>query len=185
MERYSPDFVHGAIDGLVTTFAVVNGAMGARVSLKTVIILGLVNVFADGFTIAAGKYLSAKAEVDVLKKEGKTRHVTPMVSAVTIFITFVLAGMVPLIPLIVKYFVEGDTLAHPKNMDSYLIAMYAITAVTLYGVGWIRGKMTKQDPNTNGKEVLLIGGGAAIIALFVGHSLHAISSSRNKNYDQE
>jgi VIT1/CCC1 family predicted Fe2+/Mn2+ transporter len=173
--EYSPDFVHGAIDGLVTTFAVVNGAMGARVSLKTVIILGLVNVFADGFTIAAGKYLAAKAEVDVLEKEGKTRHVSPMVSAVTIFITFVLAGMIPLIPLIVKYFTQGDTLTHPKNMDAYLMAMYAITAVTLYGVGWVRGKMTNQDPNTNGKEVLLIGGCAAIIALFIGHSLHAIS----------
>lgn len=176
--EYSPDFVHGAIDGLVTTFAVVNGAMGARVSLKTVIILGLVNVFADGFTIAAGKYLAAKTEVVVLEKEGKARHMSPMMSAVTIFITFILAGMIPLIPLIVKYFTHGDTLAHPSTIDSYLIAMYAITAVTLYGVGWIRGKMTNQDPNTNGKEVLLIGGSAAIIALFVGHSLHTISSSK-------
>lgn len=173
MSKYSADFVHGSIDGLVTTFAVVNGAMGARLSLKAVIILGMVNVIADGFTIAAGKYLSAKAEVSLLSKEGKTRHLPPLSSAITILFSFMISGMIPLIPLIMRYAMSGDVSDfHPsKAMDSYIISMYAITAMSLYAIGWMRGKLTKEDPHKNAREVLLIGGGAAIIALLVGHTL--------------
>lgn len=167
---YSAEFVHGSIDGLVTTFAVVNGSIGAHLSLKSVIILGLVNVIADGFTIAAGKYLSAKAEVDTLRKEGKTRHHSPLTSAIIIFFSFAISGMIPLIPLIIRYQEEGNVKAGDIN-NVYTIIMYAITALALYVIGWIRGKMTGDDPHTNAREVLLIGGGAAILALFVGRTL--------------
>ena len=38
---YVRDFVYGGIDGAVTTFAVVAGVVGAALSAKVVIILGL------------------------------------------------------------------------------------------------------------------------------------------------
>lgn len=168
--NYSSEFVHGSIDGLVTTFAVINGAIGAHLSLKSVIILGIVNVIADGFTIAAGKYLSAKAEEDTLKKQNKSRHLSPLTSALVIFISFALSGLIPLIPLFIRYYNEGDGKAGDIS-NAYTIAMYIITAITLYGIGWIRGIMTDEDPRKNAQEVALIGGGAAIIALFVGRTL--------------
>jgi VIT1/CCC1 family predicted Fe2+/Mn2+ transporter len=167
---YSSEFVHGSIDGLVTTFAVINGAIGAHLSLKSVLILGLVNVIADGFTIAAGKYLSAKAEVDTLKKEGKTRSVSPLNSAIVIFISFAISGLIPLIPLFIRYYNEGNVKAGDITND-YTVIMYMITALALYGIGWLRGKMTGDDPHTTAREVALIGGGAAILALFVGRTL--------------
>ena len=49
---YVGDFVYGAIDGSVTTFAVVSGVVGAALSVNIVIILGLANLFADGFSIS-------------------------------------------------------------------------------------------------------------------------------------
>jgi vacuolar iron transporter family protein len=58
------DFVYGAIDGTVTTFAIVAGVKGADLSLATILILGASNVFADGFSMAAGNYLGIKAEQD-------------------------------------------------------------------------------------------------------------------------
>jgi len=167
---YSSEFVHGSIDGLVTTFAVINGAIGAHLSLKSVIILGIVNVIADGFTIAAGKYLSAKAEADVLKKEGKVRNVSPFNSAIVIFISFALSGLIPLIPLFIRYYNEGNVKAGDIT-NEYTVIMYIITALALYGIGYLRGKMTGDDPQTNAREVTLIGGGAALLALFVGRTL--------------
>ena len=56
------DFVYGGIDGAVTTFAVVAGVEGASLSLSVILILGFANLFADGFSMSVGKYLSDKSE---------------------------------------------------------------------------------------------------------------------------
>ena len=59
---YLGDFVLGAVDGAVTTFAIVAGAAGAGLSSGVAIVLGLANVLADGFSMAAGNFLKAKAD---------------------------------------------------------------------------------------------------------------------------
>ena len=59
---YLGDFVLGAVDGAVTTFAIVAGAAGAGLSNGVVAVLGLANVAADGFSMAAGNYLKARAD---------------------------------------------------------------------------------------------------------------------------
>lgn len=59
---YLSDFVYGAIDGTVTTFAVVSGVAGAQLSPSVVLILGMANLFADGFSMAASNYVSSKTE---------------------------------------------------------------------------------------------------------------------------
>jgi len=48
-QEYLGEFVYGGIDGAVTTFAVVSGAVGAGLSNKIIIILGFANLLADGF----------------------------------------------------------------------------------------------------------------------------------------
>lgn len=58
---YLGDFVYGAIDGTVTTFAVVSGAAGASLSSGIVIVLGIANLVGDGFSMAAGNYLGVRS----------------------------------------------------------------------------------------------------------------------------
>lgn len=65
------DFVYGAIDGSVTTFAVVSGVAGAALSANIVIILGLANLLADGLSMAVGNYLSSKSEREYARNERK------------------------------------------------------------------------------------------------------------------
>lgn len=59
---YLSDGVLGGIDGCVTTFAVVAGGVGGALSAKIIVMLGLANLLADGFSMAASNYLSAKSE---------------------------------------------------------------------------------------------------------------------------
>ncbi len=59
---YLKDFVYGAIDGAVTTFAVVAGVAGAGLSAGIIIILGFANLIADGFSMAVSNYLGTRAE---------------------------------------------------------------------------------------------------------------------------
>ncbi|MEX0707386.1 MAG: VIT1/CCC1 transporter family protein [Woeseia sp.] len=65
---YLADAVLGAIDGCVTTLAVVAGAVGARFSPTVAIILGLANLLADGFSMAVSNYQSARTREDQLKR---------------------------------------------------------------------------------------------------------------------
>lgn len=62
------DVIYGAIDGAVTTFAIVAGVVGAELSTKVIIALGIANVLADGFSMAAGNYSGTKAELDDAKR---------------------------------------------------------------------------------------------------------------------
>ena len=62
------DMIYGAIDGGVTTFAIVAGVAGAGLSPFVIVALGLANVFADGFSMAAGNYSGTKAELDDMRR---------------------------------------------------------------------------------------------------------------------
>ena len=67
-QKYLGEFVYGGIDGSVTTFAVVAGAAGAHLEPSIVIILGLANLIADGFSMSVGSYLSKKTENEQYRK---------------------------------------------------------------------------------------------------------------------
>jgi VIT1/CCC1 family predicted Fe2+/Mn2+ transporter len=62
------EFVYGGMDGGVTTFAVVAGATGAHFDNSVIIILGLANLIADGFSMSVGSYLSIKSELESYRK---------------------------------------------------------------------------------------------------------------------
>jgi VIT1/CCC1 family predicted Fe2+/Mn2+ transporter len=58
------DIVYGAHDGIVTTFAVVAGTVGADLPPGIIIILGVANLLADGVSMGVGNFLSLKSETD-------------------------------------------------------------------------------------------------------------------------
>jgi len=59
---YLRDFLYGAIDGAVTTFAIVSGVAGAGLASGIVLILGIANLLADGFSMAASNFTGVRAE---------------------------------------------------------------------------------------------------------------------------
>jgi VIT1/CCC1 family predicted Fe2+/Mn2+ transporter len=63
-EEHLKDSVYAANDGIVTTFAVVAGVVGASLNPFTILALGFANLLADGFSMATGNYLGTKSESD-------------------------------------------------------------------------------------------------------------------------
>jgi hypothetical protein len=59
--RYVKDIIYGANDGIITTFAVVSGVTGAALSANIILILGIANLLADGFSMGASNYLSMRS----------------------------------------------------------------------------------------------------------------------------
>lgn len=67
-QSYLGDGVLGAMDGTVTTFAIVAGASGAGLPAATALVLGLANALADGFSMATSNYLKAKSDRHVVER---------------------------------------------------------------------------------------------------------------------
>lgn len=67
-KSYLAAAVLGAIDGCVTTVAIVAGAAGAGVAPPVALILGAANLLADGFSMAASNYEAVRGEAESLSK---------------------------------------------------------------------------------------------------------------------
>lgn len=66
---YISEFVYGATDGTVTTFAVVAAAAGAGLGTSVALVLGVANMLADGFSMGVSSFLSKKSDNDHIKKD--------------------------------------------------------------------------------------------------------------------
>lgn len=73
-QEYIAEFVYGAIDGTVTTFAVVAAAAGAGLPARVAAVLGLANLFADGFSMGVSSFLSKRSETAQNMKERRKFH---------------------------------------------------------------------------------------------------------------
>jgi VIT1/CCC1 family predicted Fe2+/Mn2+ transporter len=81
LSEHIKELVYGGIDGIITTFAVVAGFTGATammgddgaltIPVTIVLIFGLANLFADGFSMGVGDFLSSRAEKKLFEKEQK------------------------------------------------------------------------------------------------------------------
>ena len=211
---YLGDAVLGAIDGCVTTFAVVAGAVGARFPVVVIVVLGLANLIADGFSMAVSNYQAAKTERDeldkarageeyqieriphgereeirqifaqkgfqgdlldravevitadrrqwvdtMLKEEMKIRTEVPgpVQSAVATFSAFLVVGLIPLSPFL---------LAVPRE-NAFTVSI-AVTATAFFAVGLVKGFTLGRHAWRSAFNTLLTGGGAALLAYFVG-----------------
>lgn len=163
-EKYLPEFIYGAIDGVVTTFAIVAGVSGAGLDPAIVLILGISNVLADGFSMASSNFLSSRAEEKLGSGEGKK----PFKTALVTFISFVLLGLVPLLSFVFQ-FLFGWFSEYQFEISIVL------TSVAFIAVGYIKGRVTKQHGFRSSLETLMVGGIAASVAYVVGALLHNVA----------
>lgn len=163
-ERYLAEFVYGGIDGVITTFAIIAGAIGASLNTVVILILGFANLFADGFSMAVSNYLSTKSQHELnLRHKHLHQHKdkNPRRTAVAIFISFVFIGIIPLLSFVLAPF--SQTIEENKFTISFVM-----TALALVIVGAIKGKIVEKNYLHSAIETLIIGGIAAIIAFIVG-----------------
>lgn len=154
--HYIGDVVYGANDGLITTFTIVSGVAGAGLSTTILLILGVVNLVADGFSMGASNYLSIRSRPG---SEGIDRgRMEPFLHALATLLSFVIVGAVPL----VSFLLPGG---RPFLMSCVL------TGVVLFAVGSSRTLVLDQRWIRCGLEMLAIGAVAAGVAYGVGAAM--------------
>lgn len=218
--KYIGDLVYGANDGIITTFSVIAGAIGASLSPSIIIILGFANILADGISMGSSNFLGKKSEQDYAKtqrekeaweienlKELEIEEVrqiyqekgfqgellekvvktitgnkkvwletmmrdelnifvdekeNPQKHALATFLSFVLAGILPLSPFLIP------------NLNFQVELSAIIGGLTLFTVGALRSLITAVSWFRGGMEMLLIGSFAAAVAFLIGNFLERL-----------
>ncbi len=76
-QSYLGDSLLGAVDGVVTTFAVVAGAVGGGFGSQVIVVLGIAKLLADGFSMGVSNYLQTKSEREQVEqaRRKERRHI--------------------------------------------------------------------------------------------------------------
>ena len=152
------DVVTAGNDGVVTTFAVVAGSLGASLSPSVVLILGFANLFADGLSMSTGAYLGVKSEIEFENNSGEKIKLgnKPLINGLTTFVSFIIAGLIPLTPYLLKF------------ENSFLVSSFLVF-LTLLVIGVFRGIIVRKSLIRTIIENILIGGVSAVVAYIVGN----------------
>ncbi|HEU5491582.1 MAG TPA: VIT1/CCC1 transporter family protein [Gaiellaceae bacterium] len=161
VRKYLPDLVYGANDGIITTFAVASGVVGAALSDRIIVILGFANLFADGFSMGASNFLSLRSYADPVERAGRPQAARRGGATLLGFVT---AGMIPLVAYIVPL---ADGARFPIAVALTLGALFAVGASRTFvtHLGWIR----------SGLEMLCVGALAAAVAYSIGALAAAVT----------
>jgi vacuolar iron transporter family protein len=161
LRHYLSDIIYGANDGIITTFTVISGVEGAKLSPLIVIIIGFVSLFGDGVSMGASRFLSIRAAASA---HGADRgYIEPFYHAFVTFLAFFMFGLLPLLSFLIP------------NIQHMQFALSACaTAVALFVVGSLRVFVTKKAWLRGGLEMLLIGGVVAVLAYAVGFYIKSL-----------
>lgn len=156
-EDYLRSGMFGLQDGLVSTTGVVVGISTGVANKEIIILAALVAVMVEASSMAAGQYSSEKA-VHQMDKTGKHSD-NLILGAIIMFISYLLAGMVPIVPTMV--------LDQPMAKTVSIIAAF----VGLFVIGYIKGKVVDHKPLRSAIELFIIGAIATSIGILVGNIL--------------
>jgi vacuolar iron transporter family protein len=173
-EDHLGKFVYGAIDGTVTTFAVVAASAGAGLSSGIVIILGFANLLGDGFSMGASAYLAAKSERDLARRRQEEPQVTvrmkpgdtPFKNGAITFAAFVTVGIIT----VMTYVVDALFGLHLSPLTLF-ISSAVLTGLTFIGIGLLKAKVTETGFLQSAAETFALGSTAAILAYLTGDVL--------------
>jgi VIT1/CCC1 family predicted Fe2+/Mn2+ transporter len=157
MSLYLSEFVYGGIDGIITTFSIVAGSSGGSLLRNVILILGLSNVVSDGFSMGVSRYVSSKTEI----KQGFLKEKDPTISAIVTFVSFILVGILPLLPFIF--------MRNSKNNKNTTYISLSIALVVFFSIGYLKGIVVKEkNPYKSAFEILLLGLIASLISYTIG-----------------
>ena len=148
-------FIFGVEDSLVSTTGLLAGVATAGVSAGTIFLAGIVLIFVEAFSMAAGSFLSERSAEEYISREGLSMKYF-IIGGGVMFLSYFISGFVPLLP----YLLLPISVALPVSVSLGLILLFVLGAVSakLFGVNWVK----------SGLRMLLIGGVATFLGVFVG-----------------
>ena len=152
-KEYLQSAMFGFNDALVSTTGVIVGISTGTGDKQIVILAGIVTILVEALSMGSGQYLSSKS-VHQLNKLDTVK--VPIVSGLIMFCAYFLAGLVPLLTIIVT------PISYARN------AAIVAALFFLLILGYAKGKIVKVSPLRSALEVFIIGGITTAIGIVAG-----------------
>lgn len=153
-KEYLRSIMFGIEDSLVSTTGLVAGIAIGSNSKKFVILAGITAITIEAVSMGIGEYLSDDA-VENLEKLKRHRD-NPVLSGLLMFVSYFVAGLIPLTPLWL--------LEIPISL--VLSVLFALTSLFL--LGYVKGKIVKTSAVKGGLKILFLGGLATALGVILG-----------------
>jgi len=152
---YFRNFIFGVEDSLVSTVGLLSGVAIADVPRATIFLTGMVLIFVEGFSMGVGSFLSEESSDGYMLQKDPQSKLTVR-AAIIMFVSYFLAGFIPLAPYV---FLETKP-ALPLSI--------AVSLLTLFLLGLISAYVSKRRYLRMGLKMMIIGGIAIALGVFVG-----------------
>ncbi|MEK7212041.1 MAG: VIT1/CCC1 transporter family protein, partial [Patescibacteria group bacterium] len=152
---YARNFIFGAEDSLVSTVGLLSGIAAADVPRATIALTGIVLIFVEAFSMAAGSFLSEYSAEEYIKRTGVSVKYSLMAGAI-MFFTYFIIGFIPLLPYMIF-----DT-------NTAMIVSIILALISLCVLGLTSAKIFKTNLWRSGLRMFLIGGLAVGVGVMVG-----------------
>src|SRR3989344_160470 len=155
---YFRNFIFGVEDSLVSTVGLLSGVAVADVPGATILLTGIILIFVESISMAAGGFFSEySAEGYARKAEVPTR--SNFISGTIMFFSYFVSGFVPLLPYIVW------------PVTTALKYSVALSVVALFLLGVIGAKISGTNIFRNGFRMAIVGGIAITVGMLAGNFL--------------
>jgi VIT1/CCC1 family predicted Fe2+/Mn2+ transporter len=156
---YVRTIIFGIADSLVSTVGLLAGIDASGVAHKTVILTGVIYAFVESLSMAVGSLLSEQAGEEFQRKSERISK-TPIVASVFMFVSFLAASSIPILPYV---FTEANS--------AFWVSI-GLSLATLFVVGTVMAKISRVRLFRHGIRMVLLGGGAILVGVLVGHYFH-------------
>lgn len=154
-ELYLRNVIFGISDSLVSTVGLLAGIDVSGTTRQIIILTGIVYAFVEAFSMAVGSFISEESTEEYATKGAATGN-QPLVGGVVMFVSFVLASFIPIVP----YLLFGAATA--------LWASIGFSIIALFIVGIVSARISKVNLWRRGLQTMLLGGAAIVIGVVVG-----------------
>jgi|SRR3989344_3694558 len=155
---YFRNFIFGVEDSLVSTVGLLSGIAIANVPREIIFLTGMVLIFVEAFSMAAGSFLSeSSAEEYESHSDKPTRK--DFVSGIIMFCSYFISGFIPLSSYIIW------------PVDTALKYSIIFSVLALFVLGALGGKLSKTSVLKNGMRMVVVGGVAIALGVLAGSVL--------------
>lgn len=158
---YLRSIIFGINDSLVSTVGFLAGISVAGVPKAIIVLTGVVYALVEAFSMAMGDFLSEESAEEYVSHSNVNDRPS-VISAALMFVSCVLASLVPLIPYIL--FSSGTALA----------ASILLSVVSLFIVGAASARFSRLPMLWRGARMALLGGAAIVMGVAIGTFMPAV-----------
>lgn len=147
------NLIFGVEDGLVSTVGLLSGIAIAGVPRSTILLTGVVLIFVEAVSMAAGSFLSEASAEDLTRRNEDTR---PIVAGSVMFLSYFIAGFIPLAPYV---FVPTS--------DAFGFSIVA-SLLALFVLGFWSGSLSRTRRFRSALRMSIVGGLAVAVGVAAG-----------------